>query len=527
MKHLTFIAVLAVLLAGCQAGQLVRVPLAGSPDRPPRIDRLVDLGSASVPDRGILDTAESDGLFIAGEWVAVTGTGLNTDRTRLLLEGKEVAVRGGLAGGGLLFRLPGELRFRHSYTVRVETPMGAAESSLLSSQMIVLADQKTGAVLFWRTSSEGKQPFEERPFVLECPGAGPFAAVPGGGLLYIAAKSNRPAQKGRASFDLKVLHLGAKGGAKEIAASGFDAASPPVSLAVAPDGAHAYLAAGGEVVVFDLADPEHPRPAGRLELPAAEGGTKAGYEDLVLLSRGGMAAVLDEPNNRIVLLDLSRPEAPALSAVVAMEQGAARAVGLLADVDDPGLLWVLTGLNAHQVGHRISALWSKKEPDPAPTRTSVIRMDLREGRLVPRDPIDLPQGVLPFELFQEKDGDVLLSAVAYEKEALSRVELSLEGARNLVRGVRDSLFAGRIYRITGDGSVTIDVRSVNLLLSMTKAGDSPLIYSSYRLSTGILSPSLDVVLAVDILKRQSLKVREMSWKAILPPYRFLPDVSLL
>lgn len=527
MKHLSLIAVLGVLLAGCQGGQLVRAPLGGVPEQPPMIEKLVDLGSAAIPDQGFLDPAASDKLFIGGEWVAVLGTGLNTERARVFLDGSEVAVRGGVGSGGLLFRLPGELRFRHTYTVRVETPLGVAETGFTASNLIVLSDARAGKLFFWMTANEGKRLFEEESLQLDCPGAGPFAPAPGRGALYATARSGKPGQDDLVSFELKVVHLGAAGGPKEIFSAGFEARSAPVSLVVAPDGAHAYVITGGELIVFDLAQPLQPKFMVRQALPPSSGEKKAVYQDLVLLRGGSTAAVLDEPNNRIVLIDLARPEAPAMLDAAAQAAGGPHAVGILADGADPNLLWVLTGLNAHQIRLSLSSLWSDKEPDITPTRTSLIRMDLKEGRLVPREPLDLPEGVLPLGLYQEKNGEVLLSAVAYEKETFSKVKLSLQGAANLVKGVRDSLFAGRIYRVAGEGTITVDVRSVNLPLSMARIEDSPLIYSSYRLSPGVIFRSLDVELAVNVLKRQSMKVREMSWTTILPPYKFFPDISLL
>ena len=135
---------------------------------------------------------------------------------------------------------------------------------------------------------------------------------------------------------------------------------------------------------------------------------------------------------------------------------------------------------------------------------------------------------MPLGLSTERGGDVLITALAYEKEVLAKTSFSLKGARNLVKGLWDSIFAGRVYRVTPQGAVTNDLKSVNLFVSLAQIEGSPLVYSSYRLVTKYLRPSVKVVLAVDVLKTQTFKVREveMEWKMVLPPYKFFPEVAL-
>jgi hypothetical protein len=122
---------------------------------------------------------------------------------------------------------------------------------------------------------------------------------------------------------------------------------------------------------------------------------------------------------------------------------------------------------------------------------------------------------------------MLISALAYEKETLAKTGLSWEGAGNLVKGVRDSLFAGRIYRVTPSGTISTEMTSINIPLSIRRLEEGPLIYSIYRLKIRYFLLSAKVVLTVDALKKQSLKVREMGWKTILPPYKFMHEITLM
>ncbi len=162
MKRLALIAVSSVLLLSCSQGaKLVRVSLGGPPAEKPKIEKLVDLGSLHVPREGELDQTESDGMFVAGEWVAMVGTGLNTDQAKLFLDSREVPVAAGIQGGGLLFRLPRDVKFRHAYTVRVETPSGADEITLPVTNLLVMGDPKGNRLLVWRTSPEEKTVFDK------------------------------------------------------------------------------------------------------------------------------------------------------------------------------------------------------------------------------------------------------------------------------------------------------------------------------------------------------------------------------
>jgi hypothetical protein len=516
----------AVLFMSCQTGKLIRVPMGGSSDVQPEIIRFIDLGSLSIPDQGELNTVESDETFIAGEWVAVVGTGLNTNRTRLYLDGKEMTVRGGIQGGGLIFRLPRDLKFRHTATVRVVTPRGAAESKLQISNLLVIADARENRLVFWRTSADKGQPFEEQELSVPCAEAGPYALARSGGILYATAHSTK--QEGPSPYQLKTVHLGAKGGPREVFSTGYQAKADAVSLV--PTASHLFMLTGSELVVFSLADPTQPKFVAQQGLPLP---TKhATYRDLILLGDGSKAAVLEQENNQVYLIDLAKPAAPGVAGPFAVVPAAesSYSIGLAPDRGNANAFWLLTGVNTQQLRERFQALWQDKPVDKTPTRAALFHIDLRENRLAARgEPVLLPEGVLPLGLSTERSGDVLITALAYEKETLAKSSFSLKGALNLVKGVWNSIFAGRVYRVSPQGAVTNDLKSVNIFVSLAKIDDSPLVYSSYHLLAKSLTPSVKVVLAVDVHKSQSFKVREveMEWKMALPPYKFFPEVALI
>ena len=527
MKKLALITFCTFILVSCEAAKLVRVPLGGPSDASPEIASLIDLGSLWIPEQGELNLMESDGLFLAGEWVAVAGTGLNTSGTKLYLDGKETPVRGGIQGGGLLFRLPGDVRFKHAYTVRIQTPRGAAESKLQASNLLVMADAKENRLVFWRTSAEDKkQLFEEQELSVPCDEAGPYALARSGGILYATARHTR--LPGHSGNELQTVHLGAKDGPKAVFSTGYDAKDDAVSLV--PTTSHLFMLTGSELIVFSLADPVQPKLISHQALPLPS--KHATYRDLTLLGDGSKAVVLEQETNQLYLIYLANPAAPSVTGPFAVLPVAesSYAVGLAPDRGNPNAFWLLTGVNTQQLRERFQAMWHDNPPDKTPTRTVLYSIELNENRLAARgEPIVLPEGVLPLGMSTDRGGDVLVTALAYEKETLAKTSFSLKGARNLVKGLWNSVFAGRVYRVTPQGAVTNDLKSVNLFVSIARIDDSPLVYSSYHLVTTYLRPSVKVVLAVDVLKSQTFKVREveMEWKMALPPYKFFPEIALI
>lgn len=526
MKKIALIAFCAVLVTSCQvANKLIRVPIGGPGDVRPEIMDLIDLGSLSIPDQGELNTAESDGAFIAGEWVAVAGTGLNTNGTRLYLDGTETPVRGGIQGGGLIFRLPRDVKFRHTYTVRVETPRGSAESRLQVSNLLVMADARENRLVFWKTSTEKKPLFNEQELAVPCSEAGSYALAQSGGILYATARHTRA--PGHSSNELKAVHLGAKGGPKEVFSVGYEAKDAVSLVATA---SHLFLLTSNELVVFSLAEPAQPKFLARQGLPLPS--KHATYRDLILLGDGTRAVILEQENNHLYLINLADPAKPEVTGPFAVIPAASSSysIGLAPDRGNANSFWLLTGVNTQQLRERFQALWHDNAPDKTPTRTALYHIDLNENQLSAQgQPFLLPEGVMPLGLTTERSGDILITAIAYEKETLEKTSFSLKGARNLVKGAWNSIFAGRVYRVTPQGAVTNDLKSVNLFVSLSKIDGSPLVYSSYHLVAKYLLPSVKVVQYVDVLKTQSFKVREveMDWKMALPPYKFFPEVALI
>ena len=339
MKKIVLITFCAVLFAACQPGKLVRVPLGGPGDVQPQIIKLMDLGSLSIPDQGELNTLESDETFIAGEWVAVAGTGLNTNGTRLYLDGTETQVRGGLKGGGLIFRLPRDLKFRHAYTVRVETPRGAAESKLQVANLLAMADARENRLVFWKTSAEKKRLFEEQELTMPCAEAGPFAHAQSGGILYATARGAK--QEGPSPYQLKTVHLGAKGGPRQVFSTGYEAKNAAVSLV--PTASHLFMLTDSELVIFSLADPVQPKLIAHKSLPLPS--KHATYRDLILLGDGSKAVVLEQENNQVYLIDLADPAAPTVAGPFAVipAAGSSYSVGLAPDRGNAKAFWLLTG----------------------------------------------------------------------------------------------------------------------------------------------------------------------------------------
>jgi hypothetical protein len=104
--------------------------------------------------------------------------------------------------------------------------------------------------------------------------------------------------------------------------------------------------------------------------------------------------VLDEPNNRVLLIDLSVPFAPAVSGAfpTGPPASASYSIAIAADPHNADALWILTGLNTQQVRQRSSDMWSDKPADPITTCAGLVRMELKQNTLVVDGPVDLPEG---------------------------------------------------------------------------------------------------------------------------------------
>ena len=122
---------------------------------------------------------------------------------------------------------------------------------------------------------------------------------------------------------------------------------------------------------------------------------------------------------------------------------------------------------------------------------------------------------------------MLVSALAYEKETLAKTGFSWRERGNLIKGGEGLRLCRPDHRVTPSGTVSTEMTSVNIPLSVRRLEDGPLIYSIYRLKIRYFLLSAKVVLAVDAFKKQSLKVREMGWKTILPPYNFMHEITLM
>ncbi len=169
------------------------------------------------------------------------------------------------------------------------------------------------------------------------------------------ASGGKAEHEGLSRFELKTVHLGSKNVSKEVASTGFETRYPPISLAVAKGGSHGFLLTKGELAVFDLSDQEHPKFVAKQDLPVLSKDAAPGYGNLVLLAGGSAAAVLDEPNNRVLLIDLSVPSSPAVSGAFPTGPPAAASysIAIAADPRNVDALWVLTGLNTQQVRQRV------------------------------------------------------------------------------------------------------------------------------------------------------------------------------
>lgn len=510
-------------LGGCRAG-LPPSPGAEPAARRPEIRRMIDLG-ALPPREGESDPGGGDGRFTAGEWVQLEGPGLSDPAARVFLDDRPVHLAEGEASGVLRFRLPGDLAFRHTYRLAVETPGGRAEAPLSATHLVAMRDARGNRLALWRTSADPSAVLEEEALSVPVPRCGPFAFSPAGGFLVAVSGRGRSQGGGETQYELRVVHTGARGGPREVAAVPMRCRREPSSVAVSPSGEQAYVLTGAELLVFDLRDPRRPRPTAIHTLPGASPETPVDYGRLLLFAGGTRAAALDRAGNRVAILDLSQPAAPAWVGTFPAGPPSRRSyvVDLAADRGNPRAFWLLTGVNGLQLRQRFLRFWERGDTPGA----ALVSLELSGSELRPGRRVALPDASLPLSLLPEPGGDVLVAAVELEAAWLRDASLSVDGLFDLLRGLKSPVLLGRILRVRPGGEVETEVRSPDVFLSLAQAPGGPPLVSSYRVRTGVsLSPTLDVQLTVQVLGAQRVAVRELGWETAVPPYDFFPEVAV-
>ncbi|MCK5691006.1 hypothetical protein KAI87_17115, partial [Myxococcota bacterium] len=164
-----------------------RVAHPGADAGPPSISEVLDLGALPLSESAPTESMHTDRVGTPGEWLAIVGKNLG-HASRVLIGGRETKIRGHLAGGSILVKVPTGLSLESNDGVVVETPRGQTYAKLRLASYVLAADTDGDKVHIVRHSkkvAQEKPPFEEDIFEVGLRRAKFIALSPDHGVAYV------------------------------------------------------------------------------------------------------------------------------------------------------------------------------------------------------------------------------------------------------------------------------------------------------------------------------------------------------
>lgn len=187
MNRVFLLAWLALSSACTTSGlpEVVNVRDVSSAGGPPRINKIIDLGSGLVPKWGPFKPAPADGLAVIGERILIKGNDFGKQPT-VNIGGKPTSVLAHIKGGGVVVRVPWGID-PGQVDVQITNARGVNQQPFPIKRRGILV---TGQSLFWfEVNADGTvTPGDELPL----PGARHIALSVGGAVAYVGGEAPAP-----------------------------------------------------------------------------------------------------------------------------------------------------------------------------------------------------------------------------------------------------------------------------------------------------------------------------------------------
>ncbi len=521
----------------CGSLQLVLVDKPVPIDAPPEIDYLIDLGSLPLPEGTIINQDMADGRLTPGEWIAIVGTNLASEKTSVKIDKRDIAIAGYLEGGNLLIRMPRGFSPRRTHELSVETPMGRSTYPIDVSSYLIVNDVAADQIRFFRTSLDHEEVFEEELDNMELEYAPCQVLSPSGGLLYVIHSGESSNE-----YHLKSIHLGEKEFPDEISDITFQSESYPTSVAISSERKLLIVLAEQGLFVFGLSNPARPRVLEQLKLQPQKGFKKCEYRSLVILGENQWAAALDAHSNTILLFNLAVPSNPESVKSFKAAPGVKLPVSIdiAADPHDPYTLWLLKGPNTTLVYEglkgMLKSLVSSDEKSDSGKKSSESKEDISTGRVVQLKLSNrslhfvkqyaLPTNFLPLSIRPDGKGRVLVSGASFEIFKFMDIGANLDSLKRIPGLIKDTIALGRIICVTDDGKIFTEAQGVCIFMNLGRMPeDGDFIYPVIRIGARMFPPFVGVDMGVEVYDTQLLHMRKMDWTSLLPPY-ISPRISM-
>jgi hypothetical protein len=372
------VAALAGLVVACGGGaggslRVVEPVELAAASGAPSVARVRDLGPpAPIPQSRLLSAAESDGAFTVGEYVLVEGSDFGKQPT-VLIGGRAARVLARTSGGGILTQIPTGVA-GGATAVEVSHPGGRGEKQIQVTRYAVVTQPDAGQAHVLALEGGSARVVGATPV----PGAAAVRFSADGSFAYVAGEGK-----------LVAVALAASGGPRALHQAKL-AVEAPLDAALA--GKLLVVVGPASIQAYDLGDPFQPAPYAVAPL---DDEVKAGRVLAADLAPDGKTlALLLGAGNRVALVDMSRPEAPARAQIHDVFPG--QRLPLVRDLafDRSGVLWVVTGDSAEsaKTGH-------------VPTRLVRFAPDASEG-LVARAPVEVAGAGPPLRLTPAPVGEL-------------------------------------------------------------------------------------------------------------------------
>jgi hypothetical protein len=558
-RHLAFTVLLLAALAttGCRSTRAVvrlQSPAQAEPSGPPTLVKAVDLGALPLAAEGELTVEHSDNVLTPGEWVALLGSELGPG-TKVSIAGRPLELAGWLESGSLLVRLPRGVT-PGAHTLIADNGKGVARVPVTVASYVWAADTRGDALRF-RELGAKEEELERRSHDIPFPKARYAALSPEGALLFALQE---PKYDGAltpdaleslkdtwgAAFDkaapceLRVVHMGGRGGPKTVGSLTLELTTRPTAIAAGPRGLIAVIERR-HVLIIDANDPAHPRLLAKLEVATGEPRELA---DAEFLDDGKRLVVLEGYENTLHLIDLEQPSAPQIAGRLNLADAQPEPFSIdLAPAPGGKAVFALQGPNLRLAGKKLQEgvknVWNSakvgfKVPPgageaPMQTLSRVVEVKLEDNRLVLGHSVPLPKDLFPFFVASDADGALYVSAL-HGQNPFDGLTASLDGVVKLLGALRDTAQFSRVIRIDPrTGETTTVLQSTAIYFEVTMLSTGRLLASLTRLGPGYLPPRITLDWGFEIVDGQFVKLREVANTGLgiidavtrlLPPYRY-------
>lgn len=300
----------------------------------PSISKVLDMGDfGALPVSGGMPAADSDGNYVVGEVVLITGSNFGKQPT-INIGGRPAEPMARTGSGGIVTRIPPDVP-NGEIDVEVSHPGGRDAVQITVRRHAFVVQPGAGRVFVLDVGTRGKLAAAGD---IAVPGASSAAVSHDGQSVLVAATDEGAARVG-------LIATPASAGPALVRTLELEGSAATL-VATAPDAPVAVVIGGGMLTILDMDDARNPAMYPAVDLGAAG-------RDITSISvspNGELLVLLQGAANAVVPVDLSNQSAPRVGdAVALMPDERVPLVRDLGFAPDGGEVWVVAGDNAESV----------------------------------------------------------------------------------------------------------------------------------------------------------------------------------